>query len=105
MENATTHTTDIAMFTRSIVTSMTTVQAFQVSHTAGSSRNLPSTSMPDEQHDISDALPHMTADLDGVSSGLSPRLTTTSRQSETYLDSIKGELWFRLYITPLLIIK
>jgi hypothetical protein len=61
--------------------------------------------MPDEQHDISDALPHMTADLDGVESGLSPRLTATSIASETHLDSIKGELWFRLYITPLSIIK
>jgi hypothetical protein len=77
MEKATTHTTDIAMLASSRVTSMTSALASQVSHDTGSSEDpLLSNHW---QHDISNVLPHITADLDAVgSAGLSPRLTAVS---------------------------
>ena len=92
MEKATTHT-DIATVASSIITSMTTAIASQVVHVAGPNGDQLSTSLPDEHHDISDTLPHITADLDAVGSSLSPTLTATLSTSETpHLDSIHDEL-------------
>lgn len=93
MEKATTHT-DIATLASSIVASMTTALASQVAHAAGSSGDPLLTSVPDEQHDISDALPHVTADLSTLGSDVSPTVSpTTSLTSETpHLESIHDEL-------------
>ena len=92
MEKATTQT-DIATLASSVVISMTTALASQVDHVAGLNVDQLSTSLSEEHHDISDTLPHITADLDVVGSSLSPTLTATSSTSETaYLDSIHDEL-------------
>jgi protein transport protein SEC20 len=91
VEKATTHTTDIATLASSIVTTMTTTLASQVAHVAGSSGDPLSTSVLDDQHDINDALPHETVDLDAVGSGLSPTLATSTSETP-HLDSIHDEL-------------
>jgi len=92
LEKATLHTTDIVTLASSIVTSMTTALASQVADAAGSSGDSLSISMPDDQHDISDALPHVTADLGAVGSGLSPTLTASLTSETAHEENIHDEL-------------
>jgi hypothetical protein len=101
MENAITHTTDITTIASSIVTLMATVLASLVTlpMQQGQVRIRYRTSMVDEQHDIRDVLPHITANLDAVGPGLSPTLNAASPMSETpYLDSIQSNSSF-VYIS------
>jgi protein transport protein SEC20 len=92
MEKATIHTTDIATLASSIVSSMTTALASQVSHTPGSSGDPVSTNEPDKQHDIGDVLPHITVGLGALGSSLTPALTTSSSSETADLESIHDEL-------------
>jgi len=89
---ATMHTTDIATLASSIVSSMTTVLASQVSHASGSSGDPESTNVPDKQHDISDVLPHVTVGLEALGSSLTPSLTTSLSSETAHLESIHDEL-------------
>ena len=94
MEKAATAPTDsVATIASSVVASMTTALASQVAHAAGSSGDPLSTSMPDGQQDISgDALPHVTADLGVVGSGLSPTLAASLTSDTPHPESIHDEL-------------
>jgi protein transport protein SEC20 len=89
VEKASIHTTDIATLASSIVTSMTTALASQVAYAAGSSGDLV---LPDEQHDISVALPHVTTDPDAVGSSLSPTIITSLTSEATNVENIHDEL-------------
>ena len=92
LEKTTPHTTDIATLASSIVTSMTTALTSQVGYATGSNGDSLSISVPDEQHDISDALPHITADLSAVGSGLSPTLTASLTSETAHEENIHDEL-------------
>jgi protein transport protein SEC20 len=86
-KKATIHT-DIATLTSSIVASMTTPLLSQIAY--ATEDPISTFMMSDKQHDNSDALPHVTADPDALSSSIS---LTASLTSETaHLESIHDEL-------------
>ena len=91
MEKATIHTTDTTTLTSTIVSSMTTALASQVSHAPGSSGDPVSINVPDKQHDISDVLLHVPVGLSAVGSTLTPALTTSSSEI-AHPESIHDEL-------------
>ena len=88
-KKATIHT-DIAILSSSIVASMTTTLSSQIAYATGSSEDPVSTFMPDKQHDNSDALPHVTDDLDALSSGISSTALLTSETAN--VESTHDEL-------------
>jgi protein transport protein SEC20 len=92
MEKAAAPTDSVATIASSVVVSVTTALASQVPQLAGSSGYPLSTSVPHGQHDISDVLPHETADLGVVGSGLSPTLATSLTSATPDLESIHDEL-------------
>ena len=82
----------VATIASSVVASVNSALASQVAHVAGSSGDPLSTSVPDGQQDISDALPHVTADLGVVGSSLSPTLTASLTSETPDLEVIHDEL-------------
>jgi protein transport protein SEC20 len=88
-KKATIHT-DIATLTSSVVAAMTTPLSSQIAYATRSSEDPVSTLMPDKQHDNSDALPHVTADLDALGSSVS--LTALLTSETAHLESIHDEL-------------
>ncbi|KAI9445783.1 Sec20-domain-containing protein [Lactarius psammicola] len=78
-----------ATIASSIVASVTTALASQVAHAVESSGDPLATGLLD---DISDATPHVTADLGAVGSGLSPTLTASLTSETPHPESIHDEL-------------